>query len=111
MPTIPEGGHTPGPWRAYVHGKPEHDNEQWLVVAVNRGVNDGDSLICEVNTLDRSDARLIAAAPDLLEALKKLVAEANRLGPQLPYNTPTRAIAHAIEDARAAITLATGSAQ
>lgn len=48
-------------------------------------------------------ARLMAAAPDLLGALQVLVAEANRLGPQLPYNAPTADIASAIDRARSAI--------
>lgn len=38
------------------------------------------------------------------EALGALITEANRLGPQLPYNAPTKDISDAIERARAALT-------
>lgn len=62
-------GHTPGPWVALKHGC--SDDFQWLVFAEDGNANEGDSLICEVNPLDGADARLIAAAPELLEALEE----------------------------------------
>ena len=54
-----EAKHTPGPWKAIV------DPEGWELVASGRGQT--------IATFDcsESDARLIAAAPDLLAALEK----------------------------------------
>jgi hypothetical protein len=49
--------HTPGPWEAkeeYVHGR------------------NGYGLICEVIDSPEGDARLIAAAPEMLEALEQI---------------------------------------
>jgi hypothetical protein len=63
-------GPTPGPWIARLNVGPEHDNEVWLVLAADGYVNEGDALVCEVNTLDGADARLIAAAPTMIEALR-----------------------------------------
>jgi hypothetical protein len=50
--------------------------------------------------------RLILASPSLYAALEALVAEANRLGPQLPYNAPTKDITLAIDRARDALNAA-----
>ena len=52
------GRHTPGPW---------HSNDGTLIVASYKGVA---WLVAEVT--DERDANIIAAAPDLLEALEDL---------------------------------------
>lgn len=63
-----ESKHTPGPW--YVDGV---------------YINSAAGLICEIPTsfdddpLAEPDARLIAAAPDLLEAAQKVIDEAARM--------------------------------
>jgi len=61
-------GHTPGPWVVDA-GKP------LMVLAENGGFA---VLISEagrkVTTTDKANARLIAAAPDLLEALREMLA-------------------------------------
>ena len=65
-------GHTPGPWsarQAYEHGEPV----EWVVEA-------GREVICGLKYGDpdkeEADARLIAAAPEMLAALKRLSAKA-----------------------------------
>ena len=65
--------HTPGPWRAEKH--PQHDHvhcsELWMIIA---GEPDdcSDAEIAQVIAYEaEANARLIAAAPDMLEALKE----------------------------------------
>lgn len=53
--------HTPGPWD-YVEGKTLYHVER----------KGGQGAVCSVPKSREADARLIAAAPDLLEALKAL---------------------------------------
>ena len=63
-----KGKHTPGPWEA--HKTHYGDDRTWDVSSPLRTVatiNDGDGLA-------EANARLIAAAPELLEALEILVA-------------------------------------
>ena len=55
--------HTPGPWDA-IPDCPEEGHGDWYVVAENEDVLSRGS--------SRDDARLIAAAPDLLAALKAM---------------------------------------
>ena len=75
--------HTPGPW--YVSMKPDWDEDGWIGV----DVYDCDGGVFAVvddepETIARpfceADARLIAAAPEMLEALERLVEAA---GPQM----------------------------
>ena len=54
--------HTPGPWRVGKDGSPEHQNEVNLVEG-------SDGTLIVYGQANDADARLIAAAPDLLEAL------------------------------------------
>lgn len=56
----PVGEATPGPWRAYTDSK----RRVWLVVSTVEG-QDGPAVAVD----GEADARLIAAAPDLLAAL------------------------------------------
>lgn len=68
--------HTPGPWRAHIH-PPEEDREHY-VVAAEWQIN-----ICRTGRWDRAsaaDARLMAAAPELLTAAKDLVLACMRRG-------------------------------
>jgi len=60
-----EKKHTPGPWKLSVDGCNAENNRANVVEGANG------SLIVYGNAND-SDARLIAAAPDLLEALQEL---------------------------------------
>ena len=65
-------GHTPGPWKAHTY--PPEEGQQHHVTAGKQ-----DTLrICETGRRDlrsASDAQLIAAAPDLLAALKDIAAQ------------------------------------
>lgn len=89
--------HTPGPWAIE-----EGDRETHIV--------GGEAILaycpdwpCAPQEQE-ANARLIAAAPDLLEALEKIVAVAD----STPFNPVGFVIGHIVNDARAAITKARG---
>jgi len=89
--------HTPGPWRidpikAHANGNRRIMAEQCTTVAV-------------VPEHLAADARLIAAAPDLLEALQEVCARLLYRGVSTNAGRPDRT---ALEIARAAIAKATG---
>lgn len=93
------GGHTPGPW----------DNDKSIGISGQHhyGLN-----LCFVNTNDdarrdecRANARLIAAAPDLLAALARLSVSYARLKP------PGSPRSDAEKQADAAFAKATGASQ
>ena len=72
--------HTPGPWR--ING---NNMFRWIVADsevfthsddVNRSAYGG-NMVCE--SVHEANARLIAAAPELLEALKELMVAADRV--------------------------------
>jgi hypothetical protein len=91
---------TPGPWRIW---KSRHSN----TVNISRaGTHD---FVCEVGLSSEphvnADARLISAAPDLLEALTAAFIAMGRDGANASMAHPQRA---AWESARAAIAKATG---
>jgi hypothetical protein len=79
-----DGGHTPGPWTACAQSEQVYGK-------------DGSTVVYELNT-NEADAHLIAAAPDMLAALKGLLTV---------INVQTK-VQHAAEfdSARAAITKA-----
>ena len=98
--------HTPGPWRL---DGPAANGEQ--SIGISRAWEIGGASICEVDSsrdhrVLLADARLIAAAPELLAALKAITDE---LGvPQPGYPAP---VANAVAIARAAIAKAEGRAE
>jgi hypothetical protein len=63
--------HTQGPWKSYLYGK---DSYGRTIATV--GANDGNNRICELCAVDlpvdsiEANAKLIAAAPDLLQVTK-----------------------------------------
>jgi hypothetical protein len=63
--------HTPGPWEAL-------KNNYGQVLIVVRSTND---FVCAVPDECEADARLISAAPDLLEALKRVCSHGYRSSP------------------------------
>lgn len=76
----PSTTHTPGPWRVEGEKDPKYpDLTTWCVLAPNPDANktnicySGNELTVVFNTDHEADARLIAAAPDLLAALEALV--------------------------------------
>jgi hypothetical protein len=64
--------HTPGQWKF----SQETNDPEWFIVTTNHGV-----IVANVNAnkTQEANARLIAAAPELLEALEGMVAYINSL--------------------------------
>lgn len=67
-PSAPSTTHSPGPWNISKHATPEHSPQ----FGIYSGDNHHDLAII-VNENAAANARLIAAAPDLLAALKLVV--------------------------------------
>lgn len=65
--------HTPGPWKVVESG----DNNGYYVRKDEKDYYLGETIICsEINQgydVGKSDAKLIAAAPELLKALERLI--------------------------------------
>ena len=87
-------GHTPGPWRFMT----DTTGEYLAVFATPQG---GTKVICPVKIADEANAHLIAAAPELLDALRALVQVYEKVGGPL-------AVDPKVADARAAIAKAEG---
>lgn len=94
--------HTPGPWSIVEYGDDEcptlvihKDTESRVCFMATPGSN-GDPAVIE------ADARLIAAAPDLLEALGDLIADA-----EMQMKNPSYHMPFSMPKARAAIAKAT----
>ena len=85
--------HTPGPWKNTNYQT--HPNFQVL--------DNGNAFVAEAST--EANARLIAAAPELLEALSKLVLHVGHYS-SMPHAHPDAA--RDMANARAAIAKATG---
>lgn len=125
-PVAKQTAHTPGPWKVMpcpVHGgkHPYHD-QRWIAAAetqIEFGATPEDwrcetgSLICEMRDGAPENARLIAAAPELLAALTE-IAELAEKGAIMIHETgkPTWSLVDAVSSiARAAIAKATGGAK
>ena len=97
--------HTPGPW--FIERR-THDNETtyyWVTASDGHGWS-VDRYMSVSGCIDEHDARLIAAAPELLEALKEAH---NALELFASDESPSGQIAvAAVMQARAAIAKATG---
>jgi hypothetical protein len=87
--------HTPAPWTL----KPQATNHQTLTGATA-------GLIADIHKDE--DARLIAAAPELLDACRCALADLEGIVDELPGDHPAYLT---IQELRAAITKATGEAQ
>lgn len=94
-----EAKHTPGPWTAWNRGigwEVHHSvDDDGYGISVNDGFRE---------TFSEADARLIAAAPDMLAALERVVED---LHGWAEYGSS--ASMHLYEDAKAAITKAKGA--
>lgn len=93
--------HTPGPWEAHTYGDKSVSVRHYLGMGLNQPV-------CEMHpgktpAERNANARLIAAAPELLAALEEMTAT---FGWQAPNANP--AVDASIAAARAAINKATG---
>jgi hypothetical protein len=95
--------HTPGPWKDGPLFGRETRGVFWTDTSKpgrwQRRVDDKGEFLA-------ADARLIAAAPDLLSALRSIVAECK--GPERPYSSDSFLPAQFIEAAQAAIARAEG---
>lgn len=91
--------HTPGPWEAREHS----DGSHWFVDWEQGG--EGYTL---VDGLSEADARLIAAAPDLLQKLKALVNMLSDDKDDYPDSSYFRMIQDAEKEALALIAKAEG---
>ena len=77
-----KGEHTPGPWNV------EHDTE--IIAAEGKRIAEADTRsINFVNGEANANARLIAAAPDLLAAAEALLEEARQFFPTVSGNAIT----------------------
>ena len=100
-----ETHHTPGPWKVYKELTSR--SGEWLI-AMDAGDKGRGIAIAETRVAtgdELANARLIAAAPELLEALQRLSAQCERL--RLPGQPET----DAEKTARAVIAKATGGAE
>lgn len=96
-----DGKHTPGPWKIREAG-------QGIATKMVASCGEWEVFADDVQrSRDQSDARLISAAPELLEALLKLRMQAL----QSPDLLNTKWGQEALDYAHAAIAKATGSAQ
>ena len=105
-------GHTPGPWKVQRYLRPDLDDDPMGVYLVETAADALTPRYYEaepetpeldaVHSENEANARLIAAAPDLLAALEKLV-RAN-------YGQPSGVTVPALDQARAAIAQAKGEA-
>lgn len=116
------GGHTPGPWTWVEGERLSHDAEGWQVWSVAPAIvaECGEPVVEDAEGIAPANARLIAAAPCLLEALKAQeratayaadLASLSEDGTRLTESHMARGrelISAAKELRRAAISLATG---
>ena len=68
-----ETGHTPGPWIVREPNEDEYDSPHYQIEANVRGEPYTIAGMAYLNGPDHADARLIAAAPDLLEACESVL--------------------------------------
>jgi hypothetical protein len=105
-----EAKHTPGPWEWVAHGEYGYSaltNSVNSEVLATGGFNDGDYPVTWMGEeMSDADARLIAAAPELLEALVELSVIVESLLEVVPRITDIDSFT--TQPARAAIAKATG---
>lgn len=105
--------HTPGPWRLDIVPDMGPDGEPYFYINALPGSRDGMPMpdaSCvvdpETGILTEEDARLIAAAPDLLSELRRMVGHLSTWAADHADEATTETVA-ALHCARAAITKAT----
>lgn len=97
--------HTPGPWMFGPPWRPDHGYGMWIVSGVHpeRGqcnvLMQGDTPNHLPSDIAEANARLIASAPEMLEALEAIIAQQDRNG---------RPTYEQVNSARAAIAKAKG---
>jgi len=111
--------HTPGPWEAQTNRSPLTITHELPHLPQAKGGHRQFREIAEVYVSDKGDgapedfanARLIAAAPELLAALENLLSRAALPGPARKNAVLRERMISAREQARAAIAKATGGTQ
>lgn len=86
-------GHTPGPWAVLNDG----DDEYAPVVGIEGGKRIADVYQCRTDSEATANARLIAAAPELLAALK--LTERWMMSPSIPEGARHAMPIHDVRDA------------
>jgi len=105
--------HTPGPWLHVEGERLSHDAEgwsEWEVLPAIVSLESGEIVVPEAFDIRPANARLIAAAPDLLEALRQLTgnAEVARFMVVDPDGYVSGALWDTIQQAHDVIAKATG---
>ncbi|MDI3298242.1 MAG: hypothetical protein QJR08_03630 [Bacillota bacterium] len=88
---------TPGPWRV----RPGFSDAHFVVVAGEYADEGEPDLLVHVGTANPQDAHLIAAAPDLYEALDEIVLKYGRYLPMRELSRAKAALAKARGEATA----------
>jgi len=97
--------HTPGPWRTYLQG----DSTRYVVRPDTAEVNSREVAYVPANWNAVYDAPLIAAAPDLLEALKETASALQAACFIITDDVARKMALEMVADARAAIAKAEGA--
>ena len=71
--------HTEGPWRAAPAGRVVAQDGEWWLQVCKVGAFDDPDMLVHCKSRWEADANLIAAAPEMLEALEKMVAAEHRM--------------------------------
>lgn len=95
--------HTPGPW-FWADNVPDAPPQYRMIVDA-----DG-ATVCDPSPMSEHDARLIAAAPELLEALRAILHDTTHDLVGLPRDEALELIFSVADTAHAAIKRATGGA-
>jgi len=105
-----EPKHTPGPWYIGPNKTQVYDKNVWYD---ENGIRYGETpnIIIDIEPANPANARLIAAAPEMLEALSRCKNELEELSFYLEAQCIFGTWKATIEKARAAIAKATGEPQ
>jgi hypothetical protein len=96
--------HTPGPWVIRDHTVGHPPRRAWIEINAPLGSGRGEHPICRIPagfTNQDADARLIAAAPELVEAAQELVTNLANMGRDGDYLS--HQVRHAAKQLRAAL--------
>lgn len=96
--------HTPGPWSVYRNNV----KEKYGACHDNIFIKKGNDIICELFSENDANARLIAAAPDLLAVLEHIAGHADMARTCANDAGRIKSLENIINSARAAIAKARG---
>jgi len=87
-----EKKHTPGPWHITIEQRPDGRTDIPLALEVRATLGRTQPLVVGgIDERDNANARLIAAAPELLEALEAVVSTLATYAPDAPERKAARA--------------------